>query len=247
MVSVIFMHFDDAQSGLSKALKDLLGNLLSSYPQGDGRRGFMEGLTERVLVGIGSGGGKKVGYYVLEVLVRKGAVGAAWAMGRYRELGSQEAAGEGDVLVGDMLSCLKDRTLSPSIGKALVSLLSARKREMAAAGTQNGWIGLWEAPLRGALASEELRGNVQIYALPGLFKLSPESFRVFVEGLGLLRYSAEGSEAVEEDSGDGEELISLLCCLKVGKDLGFVDELSTYTCNNPIYKTPPLIPLLLCR
>lgn len=238
MVSVIFSNFDDAQSGLSKALKDLLGNLLSSYPNSE-RQGFMEKLTERVLAGIESKGGKKVGYYVLEVLVKKG-VSAAWTMERYK-LGARQA-GRGDVLVRDMLLCLKDRTLSPSIGKALVGLLAARLREITAAGgTREEWMELWEAPLREALASEELRGNVQIYALPGLFKISPECFKAFVERLGLLRYS-ESNGTVEDETGTtGEELMSLLCCLKVGKDLGFVDEISTTTQANPTKQ--PLTPL----
>lgn len=203
----------------------------------------MQGLAERVLVGVRNGAGRKVGYYVLEVLVRKKVVGAAWTMERYRQLCGPRVTTDGDALVRDMMACLKDRTLSPVIGKALVSLLSVRRQEIvAAAGTQSEWVGLWGAPLKSVLAAEELRGNVQIYALPGLFKISPECFRAFVEGLGLARYSdvTAGDDGGEDVSADtGQELMSLLCCLKVGKDLGFVDEISTRTHANPVISNTP--------
>lgn len=241
LVAVIFGNFDDAQSGLSKALKDLFGNVLSTYPTVDGTRDrFMQGLADRVLDGVRSGAGRKVGYYVLEVLVRKKIVGAAWTMGRYRDLCAPCAAEDGDKLVRDMMACLKDRTLSPVIGKALVGLLSARRQEIvAAAGTQAEWMELWEAPLKSVLAVEELRGNVQIYALPGLFKISPECFGMFVEGLGLARYSDEtvGDGGEDESVDDGKELMSLLCSLKVGKDLGLVGEIST--CIHDILSNTP--------
>lgn len=206
----------------------------------------MQGLAERVLDGVRSGAGRKVGYYVLEVLVRKKVVGAAWTMDRYRDLCAPCAAEDGDNLVRDMMACLKDRTLSPVIGKALVGLLSARRQEIvAAAGTQTEWMELWEAPLKSVLAIEELRGNVQIYALPGLFKISPECFEVFVEGLGLARYSDEtaGDGGEDESADDGKELMSLLCSLKVGKDLGLVGEISTFIhdilSNTPADSLPP--------
>lgn len=241
LIAVIFSNFDDAQSGLSKALKDLLGNVLAAYPGPRDR--FVQGLADRVLVGVQTGAGRKVGYYVLEMLVRKKAVGAAWTMERYRQLCDPRVVTDGDALVRDMMACLKDRTLSPVIGKALVSLLSARWQEItAAAGTRSEWMELWEAPLKRVLAAEELRGNVQIYSLPGLFKISPECFTVFVETLGLARYSdiTAGDSGGEDESADaGEELMSLLCCLKVGKDLGFVDELSTRTHANPVVSNTP--------
>lgn len=206
----------------------------------------MQGLAERVLVGVRNGAGRKVGYYVLEVLVRKKVVGAAWTMERYRQLGDPRVTADGDALVRDMMACLKNRTLSPVIGKALVSLLSVRRQEIvaaaAAAGSQSEWVQLWEAPLKSVLATEELRGNVQIYALPGLFKISPECFKPFVEGLGLARYSdvTAGDDGGEAESADtGQELMSLLCCLKVGKDLGFVDEISTRTHANPVLSNTP--------
>lgn len=244
LVAVIFANFDDAQSGLSKALKDLFGNVLSAHPTAGGARDrFVQDLVERVLRGVHSGAGSKVGYYVLEVLVRKKAVGAAWTMDRYRRLCDPRPAADGDTLVRDMMACLRDRTLSPVIGKALVGLLSARRQEIeaAAGGTQAQWMELWEAPLRTVLAAEDLRGNVQIYALPGLFKTAPECFGAFVAGLGLARYS---DETAGDDAGgteDGKELMSLLCCLKVGKDLGLVDEIST--CARDILSNPPADPL----
>lgn len=199
-----------------------------------------------MLDGVRSGAGRKVGYYVLEVLVRKKVVGAAWIMDRYRDLCAPCVAEDGDNLVRDMMACLKDRTLSPVIGKALVGLLSARRQEIvAAAGTQAEWMELWEAPLKSVLVIEELRGNVQIYALPGLFKISPECFGVFVEGLGLARYSDEtaGDGGEDGSADDGKELMSLLCSLKVGKDLGLVGEISTcihdILSNTPADSLPP--------
>jgi hypothetical protein len=113
-----------------------------------------------------------------------------------------------------MLSALKDRMLAPVVGKALVAVLEIRREEMGR--DESAWMAIWEVPLRIALRCDEVRGNVQIYAMPGLFRLSRECFVRFVQGFGGLEGSGEGSE---------EDLMDLLCCLKVGRDLGFVGEI----------------------
>lgn len=197
LANIVFAYFDEATSALSKALKDLFGNILSSHPDPI----FKRYLAESALAARG----KKVGYYVFEVLMRKG-VGAEWVFAKH------------STIVGEMLMALRDRTLSPVIGKAVVGLLAARKTEL---NDLRRWIECWEEPLSTALRSEEVRGNVQVYALPGLFRLSPECFVQFVQGVGLRRYN-QGNVS----SGSEVNLMSLLCCLKVGRDLGFVGEIS---------------------
>ncbi|KAL7269129.1 hypothetical protein RUND412_008219 [Rhizina undulata] len=239
MYSIVFANFDDAPSKLSKELKDLLGNVLSVYPRED-LQDYMKKHANRILISMKVGAGKKVGYYVLEALIRKG-LPAEWILARYKEIRPEEMGFEGNTdnkvvdgngglegrkLVYDMLFSLKDRTLSPSIGKALIGLLSARREEfLATAGDEEGeklWVQIWEVPLKAALSKDDIRGNVQIYVLPKLFAQRMACFRRFVEGLGLKRYSnIKGCEG----EADGEELMSLLCCLKVGKDIGFVDEI----------------------
>ncbi|PWW77429.1 hypothetical protein C7212DRAFT_292868 [Tuber magnatum] len=129
---------------------------------------------------------------------------------------------------------LRDRTLSPVIGKAVVGLLAARKTEL---NDLQRWIECWEEPLRTALRSEEVRGNVQVYALPGLFRLSPECFVKFVRGVGLETYIRGNS-----NSGDEVDLMILLCCLKVGRDLGFVDEITNVGNNDSLNPTPIQLP-----
>jgi len=197
LANIVFAYFDEATSSLSKALKDLFGNILSSHSDPK----FKRCLAESALASRG----KKVGYYVFEVLMRKG-VGAEWIFAKH------------GAIVGELLMALRDRTLSPVIGKAVVGLLAARKAEL---NDLPRWVECWEEPLRNALRSEEVRGNVQVYALPGLFRLSPECFVQFVQGVGLGRYS-RGNVG----TGGEVDLMSLLCCLKVGRDLGFVDEIS---------------------
>lgn len=197
LANIVFAYFDEATSALSKALKDLFGNILSSHPDPQ----FKRCLAKSALAARG----KKVGYYVFEVLMRKG-VGAEWVFDKH------------GAIVGEMLMSLRDRTLSPVIGKAVVGLLAARKAEL---NDLRRWMECWEEPLRTALRSEEVRGNVQVYSLPGLFRLSPECFVLFVRGIGLGRYSRGNAS-----SGGEVDLMSLLCCLKVGRDLGFVDEIS---------------------
>lgn len=211
---MVFANYDDAQSGLSKALKDLLANILSAHPK-DTLGTFTESLAARVLAGIHSGsggGGGKVSYYVLEVLLKKQVIRAEWILREYQ--------GGSSRLIPTLLSSLQDRTLSPAIGKTLVSLLASRRQEMLkAGGTETEWMGLWQEPLRDALKSDVLRANIQIYALPGVFKTSPGCFRVFIENLGLSRYT--------EDPEEPTDLMSLLCSLKVGKDLGLITEQGT--------------------
>ncbi|CUS11994.1 unnamed protein product [Tuber aestivum] len=197
LANVVFTYFDEAASALSKALKDLLGNILSSHSDPE----FKRCLAESALASRG----KKVGYYVFEVLIRRG-VGVEWVFTKHGSI------------VGEMLMALRDRTLSPVIGKAVVGLLAARKTEL---NDLHDWIECWEDPLSTALRSEEVRGNVQVYALPGLFRLSPECFVKFVRGVWLGIRNRGNS-----NSGDEVDLMSLLCCLKVGRDLGFVDEIS---------------------
>ncbi|RPB02063.1 hypothetical protein L873DRAFT_1841950 [Choiromyces venosus 120613-1] len=200
LANVVFAYFDEAASALSKALKDLLGNILSSHPDLTLKRRLAESaLAAR---------GKKVGYYVFEVLLRRG-VGAEWVFAEH------------GAIVGEMLMTLRDRTLSPVIGKAVVGLLAARKTEL---NDLQRWIEYWREPLTSALRSEDVRGNVQVYALPGLFRLSPECFVQFVQGLGL-----GGCNRGDANSRDEVNLMSLLCCLKVGRDLGFVDEINDAT------------------
>ncbi|KAG0637894.1 putative death-receptor fusion protein-domain-containing protein [Tuber brumale] len=153
--------------------------------------------------------------------MRRG-VGAEWVFTKY------------SAIVGEMLMALGDRTLSPVIGKAVVGLLAARKTELS---DLHCWIECWEVPLSIALRSDEVRGNVQIYALPGLFRLSPECFVQFAQGVRLGKYS-RGNVS----SGDEEDLMSLLCCLKVGRDLGFVDEITNTGNNGPLNSTPMQLP-----
>lgn len=204
LVGVVFTSFDDADGGLAKALKDLFLHVIT-------RADSVLWIARKAVEG---GKSRKVGYYVLQALLKRG-IGAEWVFL------------ENPRVVEDMLFALKDRMLAPVIGKALVTLLDVRKKEVSQ--DLPTWMEIWEAPLNVALRCEEVRGNVQIYALPGLFRLSQECFVGFVQGLGLKRCG----------QGDEEDLMSLLCCLKVGRDLGFVDEISTRN-----YAPPPFFLLL---
>ncbi|RPB12729.1 hypothetical protein P167DRAFT_605568 [Morchella conica CCBAS932] len=224
--AVVIAYFDDAQSALSKALKDLLGNILAAHPTPEL---FAQQLATQLLAAAGEGRGRKVGYFVLETLLRRRLVSGEFVVG----LGGGRDWDGG--LVKVLLGGVGDRTVAPVIGKAVVALLGARRSEMATAAGGSGddeetWVNEWRAPLEWAMGVEALRGNVQTYVLPGLFRLSPAGFRGFVEGLGLARFCGREEEGsvvvmeVEGEDGEGRELMSLLCCLKVGKDLGYVSE-----------------------
>lgn len=156
------------------------------------------------------GEGRKGGYYALEIAVKRG-VGAGWVFEKY--------AGGAEKLVVDMLGNLVDRNLGPAIGKVVVALLAARRKEVIDAGKdEKEWYSIWERPLRTALKSEELRQRVVIYVLPGVLKSSAECFRMFSQSLGL----GESDDIKDDGSLD---LGALLCCLKAGKELGFVGEI----------------------
>lgn len=196
---------------------------------------FAQQLATQLLAAVAEGRGRKVGYHVLETLLRRRLVTGEFVVAAFPGGGG----GGGGELVGVLLGAVGDRTLAPVIGKALVALLGARRGEIAATAAAGGsgdgeeetWVNEWRAPLETAMGEEALRGNVQTYVLPGLFKLSPAGFRRFVERLGLARFCGGGEEEegavvmeVEGEDGEGRELMSLLCCLKVGKDLGYVSE-----------------------
>lgn len=209
LCAIFLAYFDDAAPGLSKALKDLLANTLSLAAILEASQGVVRSLATRGLAGVSVGEGRKGGYYALDVAVRKGA-GAAWTF---------EYAGGAEKLVGEMLANLVDRNLGPAIGKAVVTLLVARRKELMEEGVEERvWLQLWEGPLKRALRSKELRPRVVNYVLPGMLKPSAECFRMFVHGLGL---GEDGNIWNEEDL----DLGGLLCCLKAGKELDFVGEI----------------------
>ncbi|KAF8531293.1 putative death-receptor fusion protein-domain-containing protein [Trichophaea hybrida] len=211
-------HFDDATPGLTKALKDLLTNTLSLAAMLEASQGVVRSLAMRGLAGVSVGEGRKGGYYVLDVAVRKGA-GVGWTF---------EHAGGAEKLVGEMLANLVDRNLGPAIGKAVVTLLAARRKELMDEGVEEKeWFMLWEDPLKKALRSEELRPRVVNYVLPGMLKPSAECFRMFVQSLGL---GEDGNIRSDEDL----DLGALLCCLKAGKELDFVGEIGD---KNKVFKT----------
>lgn len=206
---VFFRYFDDATPGLSKALKGLLANVYVLAVVMEVAPEVGKELVKRGLVGVSVGEGKKGGYYALDLALRKG-VSARWVC---------EYAGGEEKLVGEMLSNLEDRNLGSVIGKAVVALLVTRREELLHEGkTEADWLKIWAGPIKRVLHSEELRPRVVNYVLPGILKLSVECFRVFVLDLGL---DDGGNIRNDVDLNLG----ALLCCLKAGKELGFVRDI----------------------
>lgn len=165
-------------------------------------------------MGVSVSEGRKGGYYALEMAIKRG-VGAGWVF--------QHHTGGAQKLVADMLQNLMDRNLGPAIGKALITLLVARKKEILDAGmNEKEWYDIWEEPLSDYLKNEELRQRVVTYILPGVLKPSAECFRTFTQSLGLSKDNTITDE--------GLDLSPLLSCLKVGKELGFVGEIGRMLC-----------------
>lgn len=209
LCDVFLLYFNDASSGLAKPLKDLLTNTVSLAAQLQVLPAVVRTLAIKGLVGVAVGEGKKGGYYALDTAIRKG-VDARWVF---------EQAGGAQKLVREMLSNLVDRDLGPSIGKALVALLVARRKQLLEQGKgDQEWLEIWEKPMSDALRNEDLRQRVVMYALPGVIKSSLGCFRALVRGLGL---GEDGSANGIND----QDLGVLLCCLKLGKELGFVGEI----------------------
>ena len=231
---LVLDNFDDASTALAKALKDLLANALSTVGTGTKRgKEVMQWMAASALQGINVGEGRKGGYYSLDVALRKG-VGAEWVFGEYRRITASSASQEGGGrLVEDLLRNLEDRNLCPSIGKACVSLLAARRKEiMVSRAPELEWVGVWDGPLRRSLQNEELRTRVQIYILPGLFKESAVCFGKFVNDIGYAQFTGAPGAAAQQKMSE-EELGSLLCCLSVGKDLGFVGDVGKQILRSP--------------
>jgi hypothetical protein len=206
IVDAFLAWFDDASSGLTKALKDLLSNALAVFLEcGEEKEkgGLLGYLARRGLEGLRVGEGRKGGFYVLEVAVKRGFSAA--------KVSEVYGGGEGR-LVADMIRGLLDRNLGPAVGKAVVAVLRARRKEVA---EEHAWVESWLRQMKDGLGEEELRGKIAIYILPGLFAVSGTGFERLAKELGL-----------KEDGSVGEEQLgALLCVLKVGKDLAFVGEI----------------------
>ena len=212
LCDIFLCHFDDATPLLTKSLKDLLANTLAvaALPGIDAARDVARTLAVRGLAGVSASEGRKGGYYALEIAVKRG-LGAGWLLEYY--------AGGAHKLVSDMLNNLMDWNLGPAIGKVVIALLSARRKEILAEGRdEKEWYAVWEKPLRDALRSDELRQRVVVYILHGVLQPSAQCFREFAQSLGL----SEDDDIRNDESVD---LGALLCVLKAGKELGFVGEI----------------------
>lgn len=222
--SIVVCHFGRAPTAFAKALKGLLRDTIVLCQQ-LGQAAKLEAWAAKALHDMDTGDRRKAAFYLLEVLAKRG-VGAARVFAEYRRM-RPDGSADGEQLVHDMLCYLEDRDLCPVIGKALVALLEARRQEMVKEGVaEKEWLSVWATPMKKSLADDDLRWKIQTYVLPELFRWSPGCFEKLLHQLGLRQ---DAGAASEESPEDAEGMLgALLCCLKVGKDVGLVGEVGVH-------------------
>ncbi|KAF8466673.1 putative death-receptor fusion protein-domain-containing protein [Kalaharituber pfeilii] len=168
--------------------------------------------------------------------------------------GERKESDSHQILLHLLSTVSKDRTLASSAGKTFVSILAGIKselvqeRESVEGEALARWENIWNEPLRAALRGSfwggawgrhgsaatsdgetaklkammaAARVNLTTYVLPGVFRLSGvDGLRRFVEGFRLHGRQMQKDETVEDWDVD-----AWLCCIRVGREVGFVDEI----------------------
>ncbi|KAF8423572.1 putative death-receptor fusion protein-domain-containing protein [Tirmania nivea] len=188
---------------------------------------------------------RKAAYFILEALVSRRTVSAKHLLAA-AESSSPHGRPHGyPLLLQHLLTTVSaDRALASAAAKTFLALIAARKTEfLAEYPTQQElgvaeWTSVWNrllrAALRGELVSPEdrglreagedkagalARGNLTTYVLPGVFRLSgADGLKDFIAGFGVV--SGSGVQAGEE-----WDVNAWLCCIRVGREIGFVDDI----------------------
>ncbi|RPB22245.1 hypothetical protein L211DRAFT_827052 [Terfezia boudieri ATCC MYA-4762] len=188
---------------------------------------------------------RKAAYFILEVLVSRKTVSAKHLLAA-AESSSPHGHSHGYPLLLQhlLITVSTDRAFASASAKTFLALITARKTELLAEyPTQEKlgvaeWTSVWDrllrAALRGELVSPEdigvretgedkadalARGNLTTYVLPGLFKLTgADGLKDFIAGFGVV--SDSGVQAGEE-----WDFNAWLCCIQVGRELGFVGDI----------------------
>lgn len=217
----------------------------------DGYRSFVDGLVTEALALIGFGLPKrattspttisifsdsshKAVYFILEVLATRKIASAEYLL-----TVSDCSSSSHNLLLSHLLTTVCTKThLASAAAKAFLTILAARKAELLQQGAvQVVWEGVWNDLLREALrgdlvplgsthegvggackATAVSRGNLTTYILPGVFKLAGID--------GLRRFVARFQLTIDGMS-QLEDLSAWLCCIRVGREMGIVDDIGT--------------------
>jgi len=185
---------------------------------------------------------RKAAYYILEVLVSRKTVSAKHLLAAAE---SSSPHPRGYLLLQHLLTTVSaDRALASASAKTFLALITSRKSELlneypqqeklGVAEWTSAWDGLLRAALRGELVSMKdigvreagedkacalARGNLTTYVLPGVFKLAgADGLKDFIAGFGVV--SGSGIQTGEE-----WDVNAWLCCIRVGREIGFVDDI----------------------
>lgn len=225
---------------------------LESSSGGDG--GFVDGLVTETLALIGVGSPKaatasltitplssesshKSVYFILEVLAIRKVAPAEYLLAVPNCSSSSQQ--EHNLLLSHLLTTVCTKThLASAAAKAFLAILAARKAELLQQGvTLVVWEGIWNDLLRAALrgdlvppdgthegadgASKAIavaRGNLTTYILPGVFKLA---------GIDGLQHLVAGFRVAMDVMSQPKDLNAWLCCIRVGREMGIVDDIGT--------------------
>ncbi|KAF3927662.1 hypothetical protein ABW21_db0202207 [Orbilia brochopaga] len=218
-ISLFRDYFDGASPPLLKSLKDCLITFVAlgteTWEPGE-RQNFATTIASEVFSDPGNSNFRKGELYLTELLVKR-----RWLVAKpFFSVGSGEGEASPTIHLESVFGSMDDRTLAPSIGRLLSSLLRRLAEELRASEDNEAskvlWLDYFKTDLANALLSEDeqVALNTELYVVPGTFHEEKEAFSLF------LRYLLD--KHVEPN--DSEDVTAVIGCLRISKESGWLTE-----------------------
>ncbi|KAK9459013.1 putative death-receptor fusion protein-domain-containing protein [Lipomyces oligophaga] len=209
-------HWTDSGAALGNALRELFVKTISLLERVWTRDERDERLVKWVHIVLKFPRTMRVVYFVVEILARQ--------IGGWRILHIEPD------LLRDSLKLTYSNALANPISKMITAiLLSIRRSQISQLNKKYGksvpksqsdkelidWLQIWNNLIVESLRNEDTRAHILTYLLPNIFKISSSGFKNFIVNLEKI-----SNRLLETDT------TVLVGCLKVGQDLGFLDDVS---------------------
>ncbi|KAK6354794.1 hypothetical protein TWF696_003927 [Orbilia brochopaga] len=159
---------------------------------------------------------KKGDLFLVELLVKK-----KWlAPNIFFAAGSEGGETTRTIKLESAFGVMGNRTLAPSMGRFLSSLLRRLAEELRTSQNNKSWKVLWldhfKADLANALLStnEQIALNTELYVVPGAFHEEKEGFGLFLHYLLDERIKSQSTH----------DALAVIACLRTGKECGWLTE-----------------------
>ncbi|KAJ6261358.1 hypothetical protein Dda_4028 [Drechslerella dactyloides] len=217
-ISLFREYFDQASPPLLKSLKDCLTTFVAlgteTWEPSD-RQKLATAVAQEVLDGTKTQNFKKGDLYLVEFLIKK-----RWLASRAFFMADLDGGSHHAINLESIFAMMDNRTLAPSAGRFLSSLLRRLAEESRTSGDNEASVALWldyfKKDLANALLSdnEHVALNTELYVVPGTFHDEKQGFTLFV------RYLL----SLHADHWDAQSAMAIVGCLRTGKECGWLTE-----------------------